>query len=99
MFSLAFLLRLLGSCTLTKVLVVDMCLLGSLAKATELWLEDDTGLLKVPEVGVAPWLLGDLGLLCPLELDITLWCVPGPVSWLGSGAVRGSSRYLEAWMD
>lgn len=77
---------------------MDVCLLESLAKATEWWLGDDTGLLKVLEVGVAPWLLDDLGLLCELELEITLWCVPGPVSWLGSGAVRGSSRYLEAWI-
>ena len=30
--------------------------------------------------------------------DVVTWCVPGPVSSLGSGAVRGSRRYLDAWM-
>lgn len=26
-------------------------------------------------------------------------CAPGPVSWLGSGAFKGSSRYFAAWED
>lgn len=34
----------------------------------------------------------------PLEVDgaRVMKLLPGPVSWLGSGAVKGSSKYLEA---
>jgi hypothetical protein len=33
----------------------------------------------------------------PLEVDgARVKWLPGPVSWLGSGAVKGSERYLEA---
>lgn len=36
----------------------------------------------------------EVGCFCGFEV---LWLVPGPVSALGSGAVRGSRRYLDAW--
>ncbi len=63
------------------------------------WNEDLVGLAEVGGVGYAD----DIGLgaalevACPLEVDgARVNWLPGPVSWLGSGAVEGSRRYLEA---
>lgn len=68
------------------------------------WNEDLVGLADVGGVGyvVTEGCFEDLSKAGDFEVELDLFtedlkCVPGPVSSLGSGAFKGSSRYLVAW--